>query len=206
MLYFNDLEILNIDYITIHEATIMIENSGGNLKGVSMKPYDFIYYEDNFKKVSLNFIRKIYEKCPFIEYLSLAFFPSKDHLIEFENLLKVCQNLKSLLLITSNFYIRETEEKILKNGEEILKILIKSAPTNLREIRFFNDFKFSLEAFEEFLERWKGRPALSILTSNNWFLHEINYKILINNYKNDGVIKTFRYESIMDVENMNFKI
>jgi hypothetical protein len=201
MLYFNDLEILNIDYITIHEATIMIENSGGNLKGVSMKPYDFIYYEDNFKKVSLNFIRKIYEKCPFIEYLSLAFFPSKDHLIEFENLLKVCQNLKSLLLITSNFYIRETEEKILKNGEEILKILIKSAPTNLREIRFFNDFKFSLKALKEFLKSWKG-CALTIITSDTIYEGE-DYKELINKYKNDGVIKDFKCESL---ENIHFKI
>ncbi len=79
-------------------------------------------------------------------------------------LLKVCQKLKSLLLIISNF--DEDEEKILENGEELLKALAKSAPTNLREIRFFNDFKFSLKALEEFLEKWKDRPALSILTSD----------------------------------------
>jgi hypothetical protein len=204
-LVYKDLEILNIDYITIDEASIIIENSGGHLKEVTLKPCDFLKYEDNFSEDSLIFIRRIYENCPLIECLSLAFSPSKDHFTEFENLLKVCQNLKSLLLITSNIYIRETEKKILENGEELLKVLIRSAPTNLREIRFFNDFKFSLEVLEEFLEKWRGRPSLSILTSDSIYEEE-NYKKLINKYKNDGVIKAFRYESIMDVENMNFEI
>jgi hypothetical protein len=205
ILIYNDLEILNIDFITIYEASIIIGNSGGNLKKVSIKPYDFLYYEDNFRDVSLKFIRKIYENCPLIECLSLAFSPSKDHFIEFEKLLKVCQNLKSLLLFTSNYYIDETEEKIIENGEEILKILIKSAPNNLRELRFFSDFKFSMKAFEEFLEKWRGRPSLSILTSNNIYAGE-DYKKLIDKYKNSGVIKSFIYESYTNVEYMNFKV
>ncbi|CAG8746793.1 6558_t:CDS:1, partial [Rhizophagus irregularis] len=87
-LVYNDLEILNIDYITIGETSIIIENSGGHLKEVSLKPYDFIYSQDNFSDESLIFIRKIYENCPLIEYLSLAFLPCKNHLIEFEKLLQ----------------------------------------------------------------------------------------------------------------------
>ncbi|UZO04406.1 uncharacterized protein OCT59_024792 [Rhizophagus irregularis] len=205
MLYFNNLEILHIDCITLIEASIIIENSGGKLKEVSIKPYDFVYYEDNFSEDTLIFIRKIYQKCPLIEVLSLAFSLSKDHFIEFENLLKICQNLKSLLLFTSNFHIRETEEKILESGEEILKILISSASNNLREIRFFNNFKFSLGTLENFLENWRGRPALSILTSSTIYEEE-DYKNLIDDYKNDGVIKTFKYESVINVENMNFRI
>ncbi|CAB4442404.1 unnamed protein product [Rhizophagus irregularis] len=204
-LVYNDLEILNIDYITINEASIIIENSGGHLKKISLKPYDSVYYEDNFSENSLNFIRRIYEKCPLIEYLSLAFLPSKNHFIEFEKLLQVCQNLKSLLLITSNFYMQRTDEKILENREEILKILIKSASTNLREIRFFDEFNVSLEVLEEFFEKWKGRPALSILTSNYIYEGE-DYKNLINKYKDNGVIKSFRYESYVNVEDMNYRI
>ncbi|RGB34274.1 hypothetical protein C1646_815491 [Rhizophagus diaphanus] len=100
-LVYNDLEILNIDYITIGETSIIIENSGGHLKEISLKPHDFIYFQEYFKE-------------------------------------------------------------ILENRKEILKILIKSAPTNLREIRFFNDFNLSLEVLEEFLEKWRDRPALSI--------------------------------------------
>ncbi|CAG8642822.1 9566_t:CDS:2 [Rhizophagus irregularis] len=186
-LVYNNLEILNIDYITIGETSIIIENSGGHLKEVSLKPHDFIYYQDNFSDESLIFIRKIYENCPSIEYLSLAFLPSKNHFIEFEKLLQVCQNLKSLILITSNYYeTEETEEEVLENRKEILKILIKSAPTNLREIRFFSDFNVSLEVLEEeFLEKWRDRPALSILTSNSIYKGE-DYKNLINKYKNNG--------------------
>ncbi|CAB4411726.1 unnamed protein product [Rhizophagus irregularis] len=205
-LVYNDIEILNIDYFTICETSIIIENSGGHLKEVSLKPYDFILEDDNFSDESLIFIRTIYENCPLIEYLSLALFPSRNHFIEFEKLLQVCQNLKSLLLITSNYYTYETEEEILENRKEILKILIKSAPTNLREIRFFDDFNFSLEVLEEeLLKKWRDRPALSILTSN--FIYEgEDYKNLINKYKNNGVIKSFRCEPIMNVEDMNFKI
>ncbi|UZO20257.1 uncharacterized protein OCT59_012683 [Rhizophagus irregularis] len=206
-LVYNNLEILNIDYITIGETSIIIENSGGHLKEVSLKPHDFIYYQDNFSDESLIFIRKIYENCPSIEYLSLAFLPSKNHFIEFEKLLQVCQNLKSLILITSNYYeTEETEEEVLENRKEILKILIKSAPTNLREIRFFSDFNVSLEVLEEeFLEKWRDRPALSILTSNSIYKGE-DYKNLINKYKNNGVIKSFKCESYVYVEDINFKI
>src|SRR5437016_576546 len=102
--------------------------------------------------------------------------------------------LKSLLLVifyTYTIYERKTDEEI---GEELSKVLIRSAPTNLKELRFFNDFKFSLESLEKFLEEWRGRPALSILTPNSIYKGE-DYIKLINKYKNDGVIKYFRCES-----------
>ncbi|GBC06345.1 hypothetical protein RclHR1_06780009 [Rhizophagus clarus] len=198
MLVFNDLEILNINYITLNEASSIIENSGGHLKKVLLKFYDHYNFDNDFDENSLIYIRKVYKNCPLIEYLSLTFPPSKIHFNEFENLLKNCQNLKSLLLITSNFYVHETEEKILENGEEILNALIRSAPTNLKEIRFFNDFKFSLKALEDFLECWKG-CALTILTSDIVYEGE-SYKKLINKYKNDGVIKDFRCESTTNIE------
>jgi hypothetical protein len=107
--------------------------------------------------------------------------------------------LKSLLLNTSSI-----EEESLENGEEILNILIRSAPTNLREIRFFSDLQFSLEVLEEFLENWEGH-ALTILTTDTIYEEE-DYKELINKYKNDGVIKDFRCESSINVENIHFKI
>jgi hypothetical protein len=203
LLVYSDLEILKIDYITIYEASIIIENSGGHLKEISLKPFDFLKFEI-VSDDSLNFIRKIYEKCPLIEYLSLAFSSSEEHFTELEKMLEVCQKLKSLLLITSNFFKHETEKEKFENGEELLKVLIRSAPTNLREIRFFSDFKFSLEVFEEFLEKWRGRPALSILTTDSIYEGE-DYKKLINNYKNDGVIKAFRYDYITSVEDMDFE-
>jgi hypothetical protein len=199
MLVFKDLEILDINYITLNEASSMIENSGGHLKEVLLRFSDFYNLDSDFDKNSLILIRKIYEKCPLIEYLSLTFATSDDHFTEVEKLLKVCQNLKSLLLNTSSI-----EEESLENGEEILNILIRSAPTNLREIRFFSDLQFSLEVLEEFLENWEGH-ALTILTTDTIYEEE-DYKELINKYKNDGVIKDFRCESSINVENIHFKI
>ncbi|GBC32278.2 hypothetical protein GLOIN_2v1764020 [Rhizophagus irregularis DAOM 181602=DAOM 197198] len=159
MLVFKDLEILNINYITLNEASNMIENSGGNLKEILLKFYDLYKFDTDFDENSLNFI---------------------------------------------HIRIFETYDKTLENGEELLKILVRSAPVNLREIRFFNDFKFSLEALENFLESWKGY-ALTILTSDTIYEGD-DYKNLINKYKNDGVIKDFRCESTANVENIHFKI
>ncbi|RIA84717.1 hypothetical protein C1645_404713 [Glomus cerebriforme] len=188
------IEVLHIDFITINTASYIIENSGGHLKEILLfKSYDY-FYEENFNKDSLNFIHKIGEHCPSIEYLTLAFSPTKEHFTEFEKLLKVCQKLKSLLLIIFNIDASETTEKIMENGAELLKALIRSAPTNLREIKFFEHFKFSLQALEEFLIQWRGRPALSILTTDNIYRGE-DYMKLINEYKNDGVIKDFRFVS-----------
>jgi hypothetical protein len=195
MLVFKDLEILNINYIKLNEASSIIENSEGQLKKVLLKFSEFHKFDYDFNENSLIFIRKIYNHCPLIEYLSLTFPPSKEHFNEFEKLLKNCQKLKSLLLITSIIDI--DEEKIIENGEEILNTLIKSAPANLSEIRFFNDFIFSLKALEEFLESWEG-CALTILTSDNIYEGE-DYKKLINKYKNDGVIKDFRCESLENI-------
>ncbi|EXX76175.1 uncharacterized protein OCT59_010121 [Rhizophagus irregularis] len=192
---YQDLEILNIDYIKMNTVASMVENSGGHIKEILLKYYYYYYYRDNdFYKDSLIFIRKIYENCPEIEYLSLLFSSSKEHFAEFEKLLKVCKNLKSVLLIISNIYERETYEKIMSNGEELLKVLIKSAPKNLREIRFFDYFKFSLKNLEFFLENWKERPPLTIITSDSVYNGEA-YMKLIDKYKNNGVIKDFRCDS-----------
>ncbi|GBB99906.1 hypothetical protein RclHR1_03680001 [Rhizophagus clarus] len=199
-LVYNNLEILNIGYTTMDEASILIENSGGKLKQILLKPVDYDYQNES----SLNFIRNIYKNCPSIECLSLAFPPYSNHFTEFKRLLNTCHNLKSLLLVIKNgYHIYETEEKMIENGSKLLKILIEST-TNLREIRFFNDFKFSLKDLKEFLRNWSGRPALSLLTSDH--IYERNdYKTLIDEYKDAGIIKDFRCESVANLENMDFK-
>ncbi|CAB4474305.1 unnamed protein product [Rhizophagus irregularis] len=157
---------------------------------------------------SLIFIRNIHKNCPLIEYLPLIFPPTKKHFVEIEELLKICQNLKLLLLIILIIYdysIYEEsiyDEEILEYGENLLKILISSTLSNIKEIRFCGVFKFSLVALEKFLETWEGT---SILTSNYTY-EEDDYKKLINKYKNNGVIKDFGCESYTNVANMDFKI
>ncbi|GBB87437.1 hypothetical protein RclHR1_01390027 [Rhizophagus clarus] len=93
------------------------------------------------------------------------------------------------------------EEKYVENGKELLKILSRSAPTNLREIRFPYDYKFSLEALEEFSEKWKG-CALFIFACDPIYKEE-NYVKLINKYKNNGVIRDFRCEKFAIVVNID---
>jgi hypothetical protein len=203
-LNYHDLEVINTNYITLYDASIIIGNSGGHIKEILLKSYSKIHHMKDFDKESRIFIRKIYKKCPSIEYLSLIFSPSKKNFTEFKKLLKICQNLKSLLLVVFDPYKEETNEKMLENGKKILKVLIRSKPANLREIRFFDHFKFSLDAFEEFLGKWRGH-TLSILTTDSIYERKY-YKRLIDNYKNNGVIKAFKCESPMNVESMDFKI
>ncbi|CAB4442192.1 unnamed protein product [Rhizophagus irregularis] len=197
---YNELEVLSINSNRLNVISSIIENSGRRLKKILFKSYDITNreYYNSFDESSLNFIRKIYENCPSIEYLSVAFSPSKEHFAEFEKLLKNCQNLKSLLIIINNIVTtNKTNEKFLENGKILLEILIKSAPTNLKEIRFYDDFEFSLENLEDFLEKWKGRPAISIHTSDSIYEEE-NYEKLINKYKGDGIIKDFKHSYNID--------
>ncbi|GBC38797.1 hypothetical protein GLOIN_2v1764020 [Rhizophagus irregularis DAOM 181602=DAOM 197198] len=187
MLAHHELETLNIDFISLSEASIIIENNGGHLREILLRYCDYGWYIKNVDEESLDFIRKVYKNCPLIEYLSLLFPSTMDHFIEFEKLLKSCKKLKFVLIRIKNSDKEET-------GEELLEILTRSAPTNLREIRFFEEFQFSLKILEKFFENWKGRPALSILTSNPMCKGD-DYMKMINKYKDNGVIKEFRYES-----------
>ncbi|GES82300.1 hypothetical protein GLOIN_2v1785452 [Rhizophagus clarus] len=197
-LIYRDIEILNVDYVTLDTASSIVENSGGKLRKILLKYCDYYNYEDYFNQDSLIFIRKIRENCPRIEYLSLIFSPSEEHFTEFEKLLKTCRNLKSLLIVISNLDNEESFEDISNNGKRLLEILIRSAPTNFREIRFFDDFKFSLEVLGKFFKNWRGRPALSIITSDDVYEEE-KYTNLINEHRNYGVIKEFICVSEKDI-------
>jgi hypothetical protein len=188
MLAHNKLKTFSIDFISLNEASVIIENSGRHLKEILLRYYDYEWWHEFscFEEDSLNFIRKIYQNCPLIEYLSLLYLPTMEHFVEFEKLLKNCQNLKSLCLCKL-VYTNDEEE----TGKELLKVLIRSAPINLREIRFIEDFQFSLKNLEKFFKSWKNRPALSILTSDPLYKEE-DYMKLINKYKDNGVIKDFK--------------
>ncbi|CAG8436313.1 11150_t:CDS:1 [Funneliformis mosseae] len=192
---FRNLESFQIDLIEINTVVCIIKNCGGRLRKILIDDYNF---DENFYEESLILIRTIYEHCPLIEYLTLTFLSSKEHFIEFEKLLVICQNLKVLLLEISESINDVNEYELIEgkrflSGERLLNVLVRSAPFNLREIRFFGYFKFSLIILEEFLENWRGRPALLIITSDHDHEKEAYIKI-ISKYKIDGVIKDYRYE------------
>ena len=112
--------------------------------------------------------------------ISLEFLPTKNHFIELEKLLKNCQKLKVLFL---NMY-----NMCSKDGEELFKVLIRSEPTNLNEIRLFDIGWLSSKSLSEFFEKWRGRRAISILTGQ---CSVRDYTKLIHKYQKDGVIKRF---------------
>ncbi|EXX60171.1 uncharacterized protein OCT59_017666 [Rhizophagus irregularis] len=202
MCTYRDLEIFKLDEFDLKASSIIIENSGGHLKKILIKPCERFKYEGSFNGDSLIFIRKIYENCPSIEYLYLTFSSSKQHFTEFEKLLKVCQNLKWLLLSIFN----HGSGVFYEYGEKLLQILIKSSPTNLREIRFYYEFSCSLKALEDFLEKWRGYP-LSIVMYNYTYKGNVKtYKNLIKKYKKNGKLKDFRCESLAKIMDMDIKI
>ncbi|CAG8600019.1 13540_t:CDS:1, partial [Funneliformis mosseae] len=156
--FFQNLEILQIDYIRIITIIHIIKNSRGRLRKILVNEFEYAkhFYED-----SLDLIRAISENCPLVEYLSLVVSSSKEHFVEFEKLLRSCQKLKTLFIVNREKY-RWLGEKFAYE-----KSLIKSASNNLREIIFGEHvllnygFKFSLEVLESRLENWRDRTALS---------------------------------------------
>ncbi|CAB4476669.1 unnamed protein product [Rhizophagus irregularis] len=184
MVAYRNLEILKIDFIDCYQINCMVKNSLC-LRELRINAFHWNY--DNFYNDSLNFIRTICEYCLLIEYLTIPVFPSLEkHFIEFEKLLKKCQKLRSL-----NFKETYYEEgKELEFGDYLSNVLIREASTNLREIRIPYNIKFSLKTLETFLEKWKGRPAVSMYLEEAYFYRENNsYMKLFDQYKIEGVIK-----------------
>ncbi|CAB4491917.1 unnamed protein product [Rhizophagus irregularis] len=189
ILIYPDIENLSIRWDSLNvfsSITSIIENSGGHLKKIAFRPDELVVLSgDNFN----NFIHKVYENCPSIEYLTISFLPLKENFTEFEKLLEICKNLKSLFL-----YMESNYEESWKYGKKLLRLLIRSAPTNLREIRI-SGYRFSLKSMKKFLGKWKDRPSLSILyidyIGKDIYMRE-DYTKLINEYKSNGIIKDFK--------------
>ncbi|GBC03334.1 hypothetical protein RclHR1_05070018 [Rhizophagus clarus] len=178
---YHNLEILKIESMDIYQVTCIVKNSF-YLRELLINEY----YVDYDIDVSLNFIRTICENCFLIEYLTIPVFPLlESHFIEFEKLLNKCQKLRSLHFRGIHY----EKERELEYGEYLSNVLIREASTNLRDVGFSSDIKFSLKDLETFFEKWKGRPAISIYMNNNYFYQDDSYKKLISKYKTEGVIK-----------------
>ncbi|CAB4443200.1 unnamed protein product [Rhizophagus irregularis] len=182
MVAYRNLEFIEIDFIYIYQVNYIIKNS---LFLRELRINHFCVEKDSFNYDSLNFIRTIYENCFLIEYLTIPMFPLlENYFIEFEILLKKCQNLRSL-------YFKEEYEKgkDLEYGDYLSNVLIKEASTNLRKIGIPHGIRFSLETLEAFFEKWKGRQAISIHLFEYYIYQTDSYMKLVDKYKIEGVIK-----------------
>jgi hypothetical protein len=202
MATYHDLEIFKIDVIDVYQAICIIKNSS-YLRELCIHEYH--WNNDSFNDDSLNFIRTISENCFLIEYLSIPMFPLlENHFIEFENLLKKCQKLQSLYFKGKWNY---GEEKKLAYSDYLSRVLTRDASINLNKIGIPYNVKFSLKTLETFFEKWKGRPAVSIYASDNFYQRDNSpkstrtilnrsYMELINKYKIEGVIKYINVQII----------
>ncbi|CAG8458388.1 6642_t:CDS:2 [Funneliformis mosseae] len=167
---YHNLEVLQINCTTISTIACIIKNSGKHLKKISTSdPENDDFYED-----SLILIRAISENCPLLESLSLTFTSSKMHFIELEKLLKTCQNLKALSLnikIINDVLSFKFNETMLESEKGLSKVMIKSAPVNLKELRLdgYYHFILSSETLKTHLENWSGRRPFSIFVSDSHY-------------------------------------
>ncbi|RGB27085.1 hypothetical protein C1646_399911, partial [Rhizophagus diaphanus] len=186
MMAYHDLEILR-GFVDIYQVACLIKNSPF-LKELWIN--DFYWDYDSLSDATLHFIFIICENCYLVEHLSIPMFPlSENHFIEFEKLLKKCQNLRSLYFIDT-YYEKGVE---LKYGDYLSNVLIKDASKNLRKISIPCGIKFSLKTFETFFEKWKGRPAISIIFEDYYFYRNDSYVRLIDKYKIEKVIKEINF-------------
>ncbi|GBC03330.1 hypothetical protein RclHR1_05070014 [Rhizophagus clarus] len=86
--------------------------------------------------------------------------------------------------------IYHEKDKEFDFGEYLSTSLIRVVSENLRIIGIPYNIKFSLKTLETFFEKWRGRPAITILMEYpQFYQRDDSYKNLISKYKMEGVIK-----------------
>ncbi|GBC31904.2 hypothetical protein GLOIN_2v1778669 [Rhizophagus irregularis DAOM 181602=DAOM 197198] len=157
------------------------------------------------------FLHALEKKADSIDHLRIFFrivFNIEHTLLQ--NILPKFHKLKTLLIDDYLLFNEEQLKNLVYHDLEILNIefnklnvissIIENGGGRLKKILFRPydtiDFEFN-DNFNEsslnFIQKWRGCP-LSILTSDSIYESE-DYKKLIDKYKNDGIIKDFRYES-----------
>jgi len=101
---------------------------------------------------SNKYIRAIYEHCPNTKILTLGI--NADDYDDFEILLKRCQQLQRIVIDGSPKTAHKNFDSLL------LEKLLRSVPKSLRKIRFFDDWKISLNDLESFPNNWRGRESI----------------------------------------------
>ncbi|CAB5396123.1 unnamed protein product [Rhizophagus irregularis] len=132
-------------------------------------------------------IRSIYENCLKLQYLKLSI--NNDDIAEFEKLFINCQHLDGLILNNS------TRENF--NWVDLFNSLTRSAPASLYKFKFIFNGDILLSTFSSFFDNWKrnrkdSKPILLKIFYRMDFTQ--NHKVLFNEYKNEGIIKTFSYD------------
>ncbi|CAB5350013.1 uncharacterized protein OCT59_000412 [Rhizophagus irregularis] len=125
------------------ELAILIEKTKGEIEDVQV----FCNFADNTGIL----VQAISNRCPNIQFLST--YIGINDLIYVETLLKNCKGLVRLYL--------DNADEINDIGDKLLGILAKFSPESLTNIGISGNWKYTIDAFTNFLESYRGRKLTS---------------------------------------------
>jgi hypothetical protein len=176
---FPDLQFLYIcnDLSCFKELAVLIEKTRGNILDVSVN------ISNRYARNTGILLKAISNNCPKIKLLSaqLRF----EDLIYLKLLLMNCKNLNKLYLYSlmdENNYI----------GDELLDILTKFSPKSLNYITISKDWRYSIDAFENFFESYRERKLLYFNVcdiGNSITTEHVN---VVKKYFDEGIIANSR--------------
>ncbi|CAG8641956.1 20026_t:CDS:2 [Rhizophagus irregularis] len=180
-------------------------------------PYEVIFPILTKKANTLNHLIIVFEYFEYEHAFLLKVLPELHNLktliiddLELNNIQLKKLIYRNLETIKIDYITINTATCIIKNSGGHLREILLKYYYSLDEGYFNEDSLIFIRTvyencplvekkLEAFLIKWRGRPALSIITSDHVYKEE-NYVKLINKYKNDGVIKNFNHVvGIIDV-------
>jgi hypothetical protein len=176
---FPNLKFLDISYdlSCFRELAMLIEKTKGNISNVS------VYTSNKSAEYTGMLLEAISNHCPKIEYLS-THLGSKD-LIYLKSLLTNCRNLISLSLNSLN----ENDDI----GDKLLDTLTKFSPESLIDITISASWEYSIDAFENFFESYRGRKLhhFDIHDDDDGDYITTEHVNVIKRYFDEGIIGNF---------------
>ncbi|PKC00341.1 hypothetical protein RhiirA5_428335 [Rhizophagus irregularis] len=184
-LSFPNLKILKVRNVPLRIMKNVIEGTKGQLSEITLDSCNEEY------------IRIIYQNCPYLKYLKLPYLPFyiRTPITEFENLLINCQYLNGLVISG------------VDNHDKLFEIITRSSPITLFKFDFFSFRKINLKNIKLFFDNLKDRKPILLKINNANYLENTEekqqFENLVQEYKAKGIIK--RYFIGLDVNSKDFE-
>jgi hypothetical protein len=178
---FPDLEYFHSYQLScFKEFAMMVEKTKGNI--ITFKVIHSIPINSKSINDAGMLIKAIANNCPRIKELTIYLKP-KDF-IHVKLLLLNCKHLKDINFVNA-------EDENVNIGDELLDILTKFSPNSLTKISISEDWKYSIDALEQFFESYRERTLHYFGTScnndNNNYITE-DHKMIVRKYIDEGMI------------------
>jgi hypothetical protein len=161
---YSKLQILELEYMSVHIAVKIIQNTGGNLWKIKVRSFKIDH--------SKEYIQAIYKYCPYIKCATI--FLNNQNLDELEIFLTKCKYLEAI-----DVMVIKGDGKL--KGYDFFDLLIKLAQNNLYKFHIDHKF-FSMKSLKKFFDNWKGKKCLHL------YDHTSNWYSLVKKYNIKGVV------------------